>query len=86
MKNIDSLIREDIRTLKGYHVEDIPCRVKLDANENPYPTPDDLWKMVIEKIEKTPINRYPDPDATELRGVIAEDLGIVPEEIIIGNG
>jgi histidinol-phosphate aminotransferase len=86
MKNIDSLIREDIRGLKGYHVEDIPCRVKLDANENPYPIPDDLWKMVIEKIEKTPINRYPDPDATELRGIIAEEIGIVPEEIIIGNG
>lgn len=86
MKNIDSLIREDIRELKGYHVEDIPCRVKLDVMENPYPLPDDLWTMVIEEVKETLINRYPDPDATKLKRVVAEQLYVVPEDIIIGNG
>ncbi len=86
MKDIDNLIREDIRELKGYHVEDIPCRVKLDAMENPYTLPDDLWTMVIEEVKETLINRYPDPNATDLKRVIAKQLDVVPEDIIIGNG
>ncbi len=86
MKNIDSFIRPDIRELKGYHVEDIPCRVKLDAMENPYPLPDDLWTMVIKEVKGTFINRYPDPKAAGLKRVIAKQLDVVPEDIIIGNG
>ena len=33
--DIRALIREEVLAQKAYSVETAPCRIKLDANENP---------------------------------------------------
>ena len=58
--------------------------VKLASNENPLgPSP-----MAIEAIKKEAenINIYPDPAVRELKRALAEELDVLPEQILFGNG
>jgi len=77
--NIKKLIKPNIRSLKAYNAKKIPCKVKLDANESPYSA------FSVEKIFKT-LNRYPDPEAKALKKIISKNLGLKPENILVGNG
>jgi histidinol-phosphate aminotransferase len=58
--------------------------VKLSSNENPLgPSPRALEAIA----EWAPqVNTYPDGLASELRAALAEQAGVTPENIIIGNG
>jgi histidinol-phosphate aminotransferase len=75
--NIKSLVKPNIRSLRAYHAEEMPCRVKLDANESPY-------GFTALKTVKT--NRYPDPEAKTLRSILARQFKVKPENILHGNG
>jgi histidinol-phosphate aminotransferase len=79
--NIDSLVRPNIRSLKAYKAKEIPCRVKLDANESPYG-----FAVSPSAIKKIRTNRYPDPEAKALKKILAKGLGVSPENILPGNG
>ncbi|MDR1258900.1 MAG: histidinol-phosphate transaminase [Tannerellaceae bacterium] len=75
MKNLQDLLRPNIRSLKPYssardefHGE---ASVFLDANENPY---------------NEPYNRYPDPMQRALKERISVLKDIAPEHIFTGNG
>ena len=75
--DIKKLARPNIRSLRAYHAEVVPCKVKLDANESPYG---------IKVLDTVMTNRYPDPSAKELRGLVAKDLKVKPENVLHGNG
>ncbi len=75
--DIKKLVKPNVRSLKAYKAEDIPCKVKLDANESPY------GFRVLENINT---NRYPDPEAKELRGLVAKSLKVRTENVLHGNG
>ncbi|MCX5718849.1 MAG: histidinol-phosphate transaminase, partial [Nitrospirae bacterium] len=79
--NIQKLIRPTIRYLKAYEAKEIPCRVKLDANESPYGFPEGL--RVLKSIKT---NRYPDPEAKALKRLISRDFGVKSQNILQGNG
>jgi histidinol-phosphate/aromatic aminotransferase/cobyric acid decarboxylase-like protein len=54
----------------------------LSVNVNPYgPHPD-----VVAAIRRAPLHEYPDPDALEVRGALAERWSVVPERVAFGNG
>jgi histidinol-phosphate aminotransferase len=56
--------------------------VKLDANENPYgPSP-----RVAEALAQARLERYPDPECTELRQHLGAYLGVDPARIVCGVG
>lgn len=79
---IPNLVRENIRTLIPYKAKEIPCRIKLDANESPFP-------IKIEDIVSAiplELNRYPDPEAKELRKALGKRLRLSYEKIMAGNG
>jgi len=80
------MIRSDIRALSAYHVPDSTGMIKLDAMENPYPLPADLRKKWGAFLAKTEINRYPDAEMLDLRSKIAEQEGLDPAQVLIGNG
>jgi len=80
------MIRKDIRALAAYHVPDSTGMLKLDAMENPFTLPDDLrekWASILSQVE---INRYPDADMVNLRGLIAEQEGLQADQVLLGNG
>ena len=75
--DIRKLVKPNVRTLKAYKAEEIACKVKLDANESPY-------GLTVLKNVKT--NKYPDPEARDLRKLVAKDLRVTSENILHGNG
>lgn len=75
--DIKNLVKPNIRLLRAYHAEEIPCRVKLDANESPYG---------VKALKTVKANRYPDPEAKALRNILARQSKVKPENILHGNG
>jgi histidinol-phosphate aminotransferase len=81
------LVREEILALAAYHVAEAAGMVKLDAMENPYPLPKALRSEIAELVSGAAVNRYPNPQAPELKARLRQVMAI-PEafEILIGNG
>lgn len=59
--------------------------IKLNTNENPYP-PSPKVVEAIRAAAGDGLRLYPDPEATALRGALAECYGLGPEQIFCGNG
>ena len=79
--NVKKFVKPNIYSLRAYQAKEIPCRVKLDANESPYGFADG-YKIL--KSVKT--NRYPDPEAKTLKRLLVKEWGIRPANILQGNG
>jgi histidinol-phosphate aminotransferase len=79
--NIKNLIKPNIRSLNAYSAKEIPCKIKLDANECPFGLA--VSSSVLKSIKT---NRYPDPDAKELKKIVSQNFGVKPENILLGNG
>ena len=79
--NIKKLVKKEVSLLKAYNAKEVPCRIKLDANESPYG-----FNANLESVTQCRTNRYPDPEAKILRGLIAKDIGLKPWNILQGNG
>ncbi|NKI32238.1 histidinol-phosphate transaminase [Croceivirga thetidis] len=75
--NIENLVRNNVKALKPYssardEFKDFDSdMVFLDANENPF---------------ENGVNRYPDPQQRNLKAVLAEQKGIMQNQILLGNG
>lgn len=86
-KNLQDLIRPEIKEMAAYHVPESSGLVKLDAMENPFSWPDGMKQEWLALLSKAEPNRYPDPAAKtlveELRGCfdVNPSLGVV-----LGNG
>jgi len=76
--NIKRLVKPSVRGLVAYEAKEVPCRVKLDANESPY-----AFRLKAPKVET---NRYPDPEARELRRLLARQMGTTVDNVLVGNG
>lgn len=74
-------LKPSVEKLEAYFLNDIPYRVKLDANEGSN-------YLLIEgfKIEKFSPNLYPDSDSNKLREKMAEYYGVSKDNIMVGNG
>jgi histidinol-phosphate aminotransferase len=89
--DIKKFVRLNIRSLKAYEVKEIPCKVKLDANESPYSaisnqsTTHGRSALNVGKIYKA-LNRYPDPEAKALKRNVSKYFGTRSENILQGNG
>jgi len=83
---IANLVRPDLANLKPYIVKDIPHRIKMDTNENPYDLPDLIRELIVEEVYKHHFNRYPDPASKELRESLASELSVDVNQLVIGNG
>ncbi len=75
-----------LRELKAYTVPAEPPPVKLDANESPWPLPDEARRAIAEAVAALPFHRYPDGRATKLRAALATWLGASGDELVLGAG
>ena len=76
MKTLQELTRPNIWNLKPYssardEYKGFTASVFLDANENPYNSPN---------------NRYPDPLQNDLKAELARIKKVKPDQIFLGNG
>lgn len=80
-------VRPEIQALSAYHVPDSSGLIKLDAMENPYTWPEALRREWLELLHHTDVNRYPDPQADELKQRLRQSMGIAADAgILLGNG
>jgi histidinol-phosphate aminotransferase len=75
--DIKKLVKPNVRSLRAYQAEEIPCKVKLDANESPY------GATVLKSVRT---NKYPDPEAKALRKLFAGSCKVKTENVLHGNG
>lgn len=59
--------------------------IKLNTNENPYP-PSPRVLHAIREAACAALRLYPDPLAHELRRAAARKYGLLPEQVLVGNG
>ena len=84
---VGRLIRPEIRALTAYHVPAATGLVKLDAMENPYAWPAPMKAAWLEALRDAPLNRYPDPEARELKARLRQALAVpAGAEVLLGNG
>jgi len=84
--DINTLVREDLKTLIPYDPPAHPGAIKLADNENPYDFPDELKNQIFRNIVSMDYNRYPDTNAVKLREKLAAYSGVDPKNIMVGNG
>jgi histidinol-phosphate aminotransferase len=88
------LARKSIQALKPYvpgkSIEDVralynpPVITKLGSNENPLGASGRVVEALREALPK--IHLYPDGASRSLRGALAAAHGLVPEQVMVGNG
>lgn len=85
--NLQTLFRPEVLALSAYHVANAQGFIKLDAMENPYIWSNELKQMWLSRLNDCAINRYPDPQATQLATTL-KNLNNLPDEIdlLLGNG
>jgi len=91
--DLHAVIRPEVQAQVPYHTGPEPRpgrRVKLDANESPFALGEalrgELAAEFARSLADVELHRYPDPTARELRGLLARDLGVAEEQILIANG
>ena len=81
-----ALVRRELRPLTAYVTPAEHPAVKLDANESPWPLPDEARERVARAVAAVDMHRYPDPRATQLRAKIAERTLGHPDDLVLGSG
>ena len=76
--DINNLVRENVKTMKPYSSArdefkdfDVAQMIFLDANENPY---------------QNGVNRYPDPQQSSVKAVLAKQRNLNVDQVLLGNG
>ena len=80
------LFRAELAELKAYRVPPEPPPVKLDANESPWPLPEEAREKLADTLRSIDLHRYPDGRAESLRRALAHKLGGDPDDYVLGSG
>lgn len=79
--------RQGLEKVEEYKVETVPnANIVVNANESNWNLPKDILLQVQHKTQEFVFNRYPPMGTGNLGEVLAADLQVDPDKIIIGNG
>ncbi|MDA8210463.1 MAG: histidinol-phosphate transaminase [Clostridia bacterium] len=84
--SIAKVAQPHVRAIQPYEPHLYDDVIKLDANENPYPFPEEVLKEIYETAAREGFPRYPDPYSTELRAQLENYTGVKAKNILAGNG
>ena len=59
--------------------------IKLNTNESPFPPSKPVLEAIKSAANET-LRRYPDPAASEVRKIFANDNGLLPDNVFVANG
>ncbi|MCH8552260.1 MAG: histidinol-phosphate transaminase [Natronospirillum sp.] len=86
-RQIERWVRPEISQLKAYPVPPSAGLIKLDAMENPYRWPEDLRQQWATMMQEVALNRYPSPQAEELKAGLRARFGLRNDYgLLLGNG
>lgn len=83
---VAGFVREEVRALSPYHLDQRPYRFKLDQNEVPWDFPRDLKAEVSRRLLARSWATYPDFDGDALRRALARLHAHPWEGVLVGNG
>jgi histidinol-phosphate aminotransferase len=81
-----ALARPEVRALSAYHLDQVPCRYKLDQNEVPWDLPRRLKEQVVRELLARRWSDYPDFHGDALRRALGERHGHPWQGVLVGNG
>ena len=84
-KQVRGCLRAEISQLAAYPAVNHSAGILLDNMENPHSLIDEHLLIRAFRQAKS-LNRYPDPQQTELRQRVAEYFQVLPEQLLFGNG
>ena len=84
--DLSRYIPESLARLSAYAAPDGGGRVRLDANECPWPPDRSILEEIFHALAEEPLNRYPDPHSLGLREAFAERFNCRVENVVAGNG
>ncbi len=79
-------VRDDLRSMEGYHSPQVEVEVRLNTNEAPGPPPPEFAQAVAGAALSIDWHRYPDRAATDLRRALAELHQVDIEQVFCANG
>ena len=83
----ESVIRQDIRSMHAYAIQDSRGLVKLDAMENPFRLPDALRQELGARLGAVAINRYPSTCVADVIAALSKHVALPPGcRLMLGNG
>jgi len=86
MKENFKFYRNSLKELKPYDPHEVPFKVKLNANENPYNLPEEIREEILKRTKDLQYSRYPNANSMQLSELISSYCGLNNSNIIIGNG
>ena len=86
-QRIQRTIRQDIRSMHAYAIQNSAGLVKLDAMENPFRLPEALQKELGERLGRVAINRYPVGCVADVIAALSTYIGLPAGcKLMLGNG
>ena len=85
MKYWNKTLKSMDEYIPGEQPADLDEYIKLNTNENPFPPFDSVMKALSANSNGN-LRRYPDSKAIKVRELFAEQNGIKPENVFVGNG
>ena len=79
-------IKPEVKALKAYTLKEVPHRIKLNQNENPFDLPPELKAEFYARLDRLDWARYPEFTGTTITKRLAEWAGWQPEGVLAGNG
>jgi len=86
MKKDKKFYRDSLKKLKPYDPHEVPYKVKLNANENPYGLPEEIVEEMLRKAKNLEYSRYPNANSIKLSEIVSSFWGLTRDNIVIGNG
>ncbi len=86
MEKNNKFYRDSIKGLKPYDPHEVPYKVKLNANENPYGLPEGIIEEILRKAKNLKYSRYPNANSVKLSEAVSAFWGLTRDNIVIGNG
>ena len=86
LTEMNDYIPERVKRMSEYVPDTSSPRVKLDANECPYPLPEDAKAAMLAALTPESLNRYPDPDMKDMLSAYGKYISVSPEQLVAGDG
>lgn len=86
MKKDKKYYRDSLRELKPYDPHEVPYKIKLNANENPYSLPEEIIEEILRKAKNLEYSHYPNANSEKLSEIVSSFWGLNRDNIVIGNG
>jgi histidinol-phosphate aminotransferase len=86
MKKNKKFYRDNLKELKPYDPHEVPYKIKLNANENPYGLPEGIIEEILWKAKNLKYFRYPNANSVKLSEIVSSFCGLDRDNIVIGNG